>query len=74
VIVDPETGAVRDALTFVAVLGASNYTYAEATWTQALPDWIGTHVRMFRFLGGMPRSVVPDNLKSGVHKASFYDP
>jgi transposase len=73
-IVDPETGVVRDAEIFVAVLGASNYTYAEATWTQTLPDWIEAHVRMFRFLGGVPRLVVPDNLKSGVHKASFYEP
>jgi transposase len=73
-IVDPETGVVREAEIFVAVLGASNYTYAEATWTQTLPDWIEAHVRLFRFLGGLPRLVVPDNLKSGVHKASFYDP
>jgi transposase len=73
-IVDPETGVVREAEIFVAVLGASNYTYAEATWSQTLPDWIGAHVRMFGFLGGVPRLVVPDNLKSGVHKASFYDP
>src|ERR1700676_4401956 len=73
-IVDPTTGEVRDAEIFVAVLGASNYTYAEATWTQALPDWIEAHVRMFGFFGGVPRLVVPDNLKSGVHKASFYDP
>src|SRR5580693_10198232 len=73
-IVDPSTGEVRDAEIFVAVLGAYNYTYAEATWTQTLPDWIEAHVRMFRFFGGVPRLVVPDNLKSGVHKASFYDP
>jgi transposase len=73
-IVDPSTGEVRDAEIFVAVLGASNYTYAEATRTQTLPDWIEAHVRMFRFFGGVPRLVVPDNLKSGVHKASFYDP
>ena len=73
-IVDPATGQVREAEIFVAVLGASNYTYAEATWTQALPDWIGAHVRLFRALGGVPRLVVPDNLKSAVHKASFYDP
>jgi transposase len=73
-IVDPETGVVREAEIFVAVLGASNYTYAEATWSQTLPDWIEAHVRMFRFLGGVPRLVVPDNLKSGVHKASFYQP
>ncbi|WLB18880.1 IS21 family transposase [Bradyrhizobium japonicum] len=73
-IVDRETGVVRDAEIFVAVLGASNYTYAEATWTQTLPDWIEAHVRMFRFFGGVPRLVVSDNLKSGVHRASFYDP
>jgi transposase len=73
-IIERETGVVRDAEIFVAVLGASNFTYAEASWTQALPDWIGAHVRMFRFFGGVPRLVVPDNLKSGVHKASFYDP
>jgi transposase len=73
-IVEPGTGVVHDAEIFVGVLGASSYTYAEATFTQTLPDWIGAHVRMFRFFGGVPRLVVPDNLKSGVHKASFYDP
>jgi transposase len=73
-IVDRATGVVREAEIFVAVLGASNYTYAEATWTQKLADWIEAHVRMFRFFGGVPRLVVPDNLKSGVHRASFYDP
>src|SRR5215467_354879 len=73
-IIDPATGEVRDAEIFVAVLGASNYTYAEATWTQTLPDWIGAHVRMLRFLGGCPRLIVPDNLKSAVHKPSFFDP
>ena len=73
-VVDPATGVVRKAEIFVAVLGASSLTYAEATWTQTLPDWIGAHVRLFRFLDGVPRLVVPDNLKSGIHKASFYDP
>src|SRR6202140_3176225 len=73
-IVDPGTGVVHDAEIFVGVLGASSYSYAEATFTQTLPDWIGAHVRMFRFFGGVPRLVVPDNLKSGVTKASFYDP
>jgi transposase len=73
-IADPATGEIRTAEIFVAVLGASNFTYAEVTWTQSLPDWIGAHVRMFRFFGGVPRLLVPDNLKSGVHKASFYDP
>jgi transposase len=73
-IVDPDSGVVHDAELFVGVLGASSYTYAEASLTQTLPDWIGAHVRMFRFFGGVPRLIVPDNLKSGVHKASFYDP
>ena len=73
-IVDPSTGEIHEAEIFVAVLGASNLTYAEATWTQQLPDWTGAHVRMFRFFGGVPRLLVPDNLKSGVNKASFYDP
>lgn len=73
-IVDPLTGEIREAEIFVAVLGASGFTYAEATWTQTLPDWIGAHVRMFGFFGGVPRLLVPDNLKSGVNHASFYDP
>jgi len=73
-IVDPTTGEIREAEIFVGVLGASNLTYAEATWTQALPDWTGAHVRMLRFFGGAPKLLVPDNLKSGVAKASFYDP
>jgi len=73
-IVDRKTGEIREAEIFVAVLGASSFTYAEATWTQTLPDWIGSHVRMFRFFDGVPRLIVPDNLKSGVSRASFYDP
>ena len=73
-IIDGLTGEIRQAQLFVAVLGASNYTYAEATWTQQLPDWIGAHVRVFEFLGGVPEILVPDNLKSGVKRASFYDP
>jgi transposase len=73
-IVDPKTGEIHEAEIFVGVLGASNLTYAEATWTQQLPDWTGAHVRMFRFFGGAPKLLVPDNLKSGVNKASFYDP
>jgi transposase len=73
-IADPATGEIREAEIFVGVLGASNLTYAEATWTQKLPDWTGAHVRMFRFFGGAPKLLVPDNLKSGVNKASFYEP
>ncbi|MGN7712643.1 IS21 family transposase [Agrobacterium radiobacter] len=73
-IVDRTSGEIREAEIFVAVLGASSFTYAEATWTQTLPDWIGSHVRLFRFIGGVPRLIVPDDLKSGVNRASFYDP
>ena len=73
-IVHGETGEVRTAQIFVAVLGASNYTFCEATWTQRLPDWLGSHARTFEFFGGVPRLVVPDNLKSGVTKACRYDP
>ena len=73
-IIDSHTGEVRDAQIFVSVLGASSYTYAEATWTQSLPDWIGSHVRAFSFFGGVPEIVVPDNLKSGVSKACRYEP
>jgi len=68
------TGEVQFAQIFVAVLGASNYTFAEATWSQGLPDWLGSHVRAFEFIGGVPEMVVPDNLKSGVSKACRYDP
>ena len=73
-IVDPTTGEIREAEIFVGVLGASNLTYAEATWTQQLVDWTGAHVRMFRFFGGAPKLLIPDNLKSGVNKSSSYDP
>ena len=73
-IIDRATGEIREAQIFVAVLGASNYTYAEATWSQSLPDWIGSHVRCLHFLGGVPELVVPDNLRSGVSKAHRYEP
>jgi len=73
-VIDPKTGEVVDAQIFVAVLGASNYTFAEATLTQRLPDWIGSHVRAFNYLGSVPAIVVPDNLKSGVHLAHRYEP
>ena len=58
-IVDPETGVIREAEIFVAVLGASNFTYAEATWTQSLPDWIGAHSVWSAFLGAFPGSSFP---------------
>ena len=65
---------VLKAQIFVAVLGASNFTFAEATASQEIKHWIGSHVRCFEYLGGTPEVVVPDNLKSGVTKAVFYDP
>jgi transposase len=71
---DPQGGPVRQASLFVAVLGASNYTYAEATWSQGLKDWIGAHIRAFEFLQGVPKLVVPDNTRSGVSRACRYEP
>jgi transposase len=73
-VIDSLTGEVRNANIFVAVLGASNYTYAEATFTQQLHDFVGSHVRAFEFFGGVVRLVVPDNLKSGVTKACRFEP
>lgn len=73
-VVDRHSGELRPAQVFVAVLGASNYTFAEATWSQALPDWLGSHGRAFAFLGGVPAAVVPDNLKSAVRQPQRYEP
>jgi transposase len=73
-VADAATGEVRKAQLFVAALGASSFTYAEATWTQTLPDWIGAHTRAFAFIGGVPAMVVPDNLKAGITKACFHEP
>jgi len=73
-IVDPETGEIHQAQVFIGVLGASNYTYVEAQWSQELPNWIDGHVHMFRFFGGAPEIVVPDNLKSGVKNPCRYEP
>ncbi len=73
-VIDRTTGEEHPAQIFVAVLGASNYTYAEATWTQTLPDWCASHMRALKFIDGCPAILVPDNLKSGVTKAHRYDP
>lgn len=73
-IIERTTGELRPASIFVGVLGASNYTYAEATWSQELPEWIGAHVRLFRFIGGVVEILVPDNLRSGVTRAHRYEP
>src|SRR5687767_9636026 len=73
-LVDPKSGEPISTQLFVAVWGASNYTYAEATLTQQLPDWIGSHVRAFSYFGCAPKIVVPDCLKSAVNRACRYEP
>ena len=73
-VIDGLTGEVLTAQIFVAVLGASNYTYAEASFTQSLPDWIASHVRAFTFFGGAARQTVSDNLKAGITRACFHEP
>jgi transposase len=73
-VIDPATGEARAAQIFVAVLGASNYTYCEATWTQQLPDWIGSHGRAFEYFQCVPELLIPDNLRSAVTRAHRYEP
>ncbi|MGI4944975.1 MAG: hypothetical protein ACRYHQ_31185 [Janthinobacterium lividum] len=73
-VIDGATGEVRRAQVFVAVLGASNYTYVKARWTQSLPDWIGCHVGAFASFGGVAWQIVCDNLKAGVTASSRYEP
>ena len=73
-VIDRTTGEVLEAEIFVGVLGASNYTYAEASWSQTLPEWIAAHVHMYAFFGGVPLLTVPDNLKAGVRHACYYEP
>src|SRR6195256_299870 len=74
VVIDRLTRERRAAQIFVAVLGASNFTYAQATWTQGLADWISGHVGAFEAIGGVPTLLVPDNTKVAVIKACLYDP
>ena len=74
VVIDRLTGETRQAQIFVAVLGASSFSDAEATWTQTLADWIGAHMRAFATIGRAPKLLVPDNTKVAVIKACFYDP
>lgn len=73
-VIDRHTGESRPVQIFVAVLGCSNLTHAEATWTQGAADWLGSHVRALQAVGGVPRAIVPDNLKSGVLRAHRYEP
>jgi transposase len=74
VIVDARTGEMRRAHVFVAVMGGSSLSFACASWTETLPDWIDAHVQAFAFFGGAPRLIVPDNPKVAVIRASLYDP
>jgi transposase len=73
-VIDAGTGEVRQAHLFMAALGASNLTYAEASWSQSLSDWVGAHCRAFAYFGGVPGQLACDNLKSGVTKACFFEP
>jgi hypothetical protein len=73
-VVDGLTGEIIPVQIFVAVLGASSFTYAEAVWSQKLPDWIAAHVRAFAYFGGGTRQTVSDNLKAGITKACFHEP
>ena len=73
-VVEGADGEARQAEIFVAVLGASSFTYACAVWSQALPDWVGAHVRAFGYFGGVARQLVSDNLKAGVTRACFHEP
>lgn len=73
-VTDPDSGEIRQASIFVAVLGASSYTYAEATWTRDLHDWIAAHVRALEFFQGVPAAIVPDNWRTAVSRACWYEP
>lgn len=73
-VVDPVTGVITQAQIFVAVLGASSFTFAMASASQKLPDWIDAQCRALSFVGGVPRAIVCDNLKAGVAKALWFEP
>jgi transposase len=73
-VVDPKSGEQRPVELFVAVLGASNFTYAEATWTQRSGDFIASHVRTLEHWGGVPALIVPDQLRTGVSGPHRYEP
>jgi transposase len=73
-LVDPKTGEIQQAQIFIAALGASSYTFAEASLSQDLPSWIRSHIHAFEFFGAVPHILVPDNLKTGVTKPCRYEP
>src|SRR5262249_29117995 len=72
-VIEPETGERKETELFVAVLGASSFTFAEASWTQQSQDWIASHERAFEYLGGVPAAVVPDQLRSGISAPCRYE-
>ncbi len=69
-----DAGVAREAQIFVACLPCSDLVYAEATWTQGQEDWLGAHVRALAYLGGCAEKLVPDNTKTGVTEANYWDP
>jgi len=69
-----DAGVAREAQVFVACLPCSDLIYAEATWTQRQADWLGAHVGAFAYFGGCPEKLIPDNTKTGVSEASYWDP
>ena len=73
-VVDASTGEIRRAQVFVAVLGASNYTYACATWQQTAADWVGAIIAALAFIGGVPRLLVPDQPRALIAKPDAYEP
>jgi len=73
-LIDGRSRETRQAQIFVAVMGASSFSYAQATWTQGLADWLAAHVGALEAIGGSPKLLVPDNAKVAVIKASLYDP
>ena len=71
---DKATGEIHPAYLFVAVLGASNYTFAETFADQQLPAWLDAHIHAVEFFGGVTKLWIPDNAKTGVHKPCYYEP
>lgn len=71
---DKVTNSIKKVELFVCTWGLSNYSFVDATLSQKIPDWISSHVRAFKYFGCIPHLLVPDNLKSGVTKANFYEP
>ena len=71
---DQESGQLQNASLFIAVLPCSQLLYVEPFRDEKLPSWISGHVHAFRYLEGVPKTLIPDNLRSGVRKANFYEP